>query len=297
MRVEIIEGVFMKAHAAWAATLLTAASLLVVQKSLAETWAYAGVDRFSSLTGAYRSQGVASDGAQWFFSWRYGVQRTSNGYREVESNYSVWQRKSGIPESIEALGGNHIGDIDYHAGKIYAPIEDSPDYRNPTIAVYDAATLRHTGASYRLPQSDLTQGVPWVAVDGSKNLAYTAEWNNAVRLNVYRLSDFSPIGYIPLQRPLSRLQGAKVRGDFLYAASDNSTKSIYKISLLDGSVTEPLQLAQWHDMRDDQEHELEGLSFRTTPTGETLNVLMVHGSPYDLFGAYTMFFHFTLGSP
>jgi hypothetical protein len=297
MRVEIIEGVFMKAHAAWAATLLTAASLLVVQKSLAETWAYAGVDRFSSLTGAYRSQGVASDGAQWFFSWRYGVQRTSNGYREVESNYSVWQRKSGIPESIEALGGNHIGDIDYHAGKIYAPIEDSPDYRNPTIAVYDAATLRHTGASYRLPQSDLTQGVPWVAVDGSKNLAYTAEWNNAVRLNVYRLSDFSPIGYIPLQRPLSRLQGAKVRGDFLYAASDNGTKSIYKISLLDGSVTEPLQLAQWHDMQDDQEHELEGLSFRTTPTGETLNVLMVHGSPYDLFGAYTMFFHFTLGSP
>jgi hypothetical protein len=297
MRVEIFEGVFMKAHAAWSATLLAAASLFVVHKSLAETWVYAGVDRFSSLTGTYRSQGVTSDGSQWFFSWRYGLQRTTYGFRELESNYSVWRRRSGIPESIEALGGNHIGDIDYHAGKIYAPVEDSPDYRNPAIAVYDAATLKHTGASYRLPQSDLTQGVPWVAVDGPKNLAYTAEWNNAVRLNVYRLSDFSPIGYIPLQRPISRLQGAKVRGDFLYAASDNNTKSIYKISLVDGSVTEPLQLAQWHDMQDADEHEVEGLSFLTTPAGETLNVLVIHGSPYDLFGAYTMFFHFRLGSP
>jgi hypothetical protein len=279
------------------ASLLTMFGLIGAHHAYAETWTYAGVNHFSFPSGAYRTQGAASDGVQRFFSWRYGLERTTPDDRVLARNFSVYQRKSGIPQSIEALGGNHIGDIDYHAGKIYAPIEDSPNYRNPVIAVYDAATLNHTGTTYMLPHGDLTMGVPWVAVDGPKNLAYTGEWDPVVRINVYRLSDFSPIGYIPLQRALGRLQGAKVRGDFLYAASDNSTKSIYKISLIDGSVTELLQLAQWHNLQDGHEHELEGLSFINTPKGETLNVLMTHGSERSLFGAYTMFFHFIPAAP
>jgi hypothetical protein len=216
------------------ASLLTMFGLLGAHGAYAETWTYAGVDRYFFPAGAYRSQGAASDGLQWFFSWRYGLERTTLDDRVLVRNFSVSQSKSGIPQSIEALGGNHIGDIDYYAGKIYAPIEDSPNYHNPLVAVYDAATLNHTGATYTLPSGDLMKGVPWVAVDGPKNIAYTAEWDPVVRLNVYRLSDFSPVGYIPLQRTLGRLQGAKVRADFLYAASDNSTKSIYKISLVDG---------------------------------------------------------------
>lgn len=287
----------MKACADLFTMLPAVVAVLGAHQAFAETWTYAGVDRFSFPAGAYRSQGAATDGAQWFFSWRYGLERTALDYRGIERNFSVFQNKSGIPESVEALGGNHIGCVDYHAGKIYAPIEDGPNYRHPVIAVYDAATLNHTGISHLLPQSDLTQGVPWVAVDGPKNLAYTAEWDTTTRLNVYRLSDFSAIGYIPLQRVLARLQGAKVRGDFLYAASDNSSKSIYRISLIDGSVTELLQLAQWHNLRDGHEHELEGLSFLTTPSGETLNVLMIHGSQRKVVGAYTLFFRFALTAP
>jgi hypothetical protein len=282
-------------------SLLTASSmmagLLGPYKASAESWAYTGVDRFSFPTGAYRSQGMTSDGSQWFFSWRYGLERAASDYRALEQNFSIFRRKSGIPPGIEALGGNHIGDIDHFAGKIYAPIEDIPSFRNPVIAVYDAATLKHTGATYTLPQSDLTTGVPWIAIDGAKNLAYTAEWEPVIRLNVYRLSDFSPVGYIPLQRTLSRLQGAKVRGGFLYAASDNSTKSIYKISLIDGSVTELLQLSQWHDLRDGEDHEVEGLTFVNNAKGETLNVLMIHGSQRNVFSAYVMLLHFALVTP
>lgn len=217
-------------------------------------------DEFSPPDGVYRSQGAATDGAQWFFSWPYGLERTTLAYRRLARNSSLFPPASGIPQSIEALGGNHIGDMDYYVGKIYAPIEDGPDYLHPVIAVYDASTLRHTGQSYLLPNTDLVAGVPWVAVDGPRNLAYTAEWESAVRLNVYRLGDFSPITYIPLQRPLGRIQGAKVRGDFLYAAVDDDRKSIYRISLIDGTMTELFQLSQWHDLGDGHPHKLEGLS-------------------------------------
>jgi hypothetical protein len=287
----------MKSFASFLTASFMMAGLLNSHKALAESWAYAGADRFYFPTGGYRSQGVTSNGAQWFFSWRYGLERTASDYRELEQNFSLFPRKSGIPPSVEALGGNHIGDIDYYGGKIYAPIEDMPNFRHPLVAVYDAATLSHTGATYMLPQSDLTMGVPWIAVDGPKNLAYTAEWDPVVRLNAYRLSDFSPIGYIPLQHTLRRLQGAKVRGDFLYAASDNSAKSIYKISLIDGSVNELLQLGRWHDLHDGHEHEVEGLTFVSDANGETLNVLMVHGSQRNVFKAYVLLLRFTRVAP
>jgi hypothetical protein len=266
-------------------------------EALAETWAYTGMHRFSSGDGIYRSQGVATDGTQWFFSWQYGLERATLDGNTLDRNFSIIPLRSGIPENIAWLGGNHIGDIDYYAGKIYAPIEDSAAYRVPIIAVYDAASLRYTGMAYVLSTNDLTQGVPWVAVDGPRNLAYTAEWETTSRLNVYRLSDFSVITYIPLQQPLTRIQGAKVRGDALYAASDNSTKSIYKISLIDGSVTELLQLVQWINPQDGDEHELEGLSFLPAADGETLNVLMRHGGGTRLLDAYMAFYHFKLVAP
>jgi hypothetical protein len=286
------QEVLMNAFAS--AMIFAAATLLGTHQAFAETWTYTGADRFSFIAGAYRSQGVATDGTQWFFSWQYGLERTTPDYRELARNSSIAGLRSGIPESIAALGGNHIGDIDYHAGKIYAPIEDNPDYRNPVIAVYDAATLAYTGEYHLLPQSDLNGGVPWVAVDGARNLAYTAEWDPALRLNVYRLSDFSPIGYIALKQPLGRLQGAKVRGDYLYAASDNAAKSVYRISLIDGSVNELLRLGQLREPQDADRDEIEGLSFLKTASGETLNVLMSHGDRNNPFGSYTMFFHFAL---
>lgn len=105
------------------------------------------------------------------------------------------------------------------------------------------------------------------------------------------LDEFSPPDGI------YRSQGAKVRGDFLYAAVDDDRKSIYRISLIDGTMTELFQLSQWHDLEDGHPHKLEGLSFLNTVDGETLNVLMIHGDRRDLNDAYTMFFHFRPVAP
>ncbi len=92
----------------------------------------------------------------------------------LQRNSQLW-RKSGIPAWIAARGGNHIGNIDQFDGKLYASIEDAPDYRRPVIAVFDAATLAYTGVAFPLQAVDLNQGVPRVAVEGPGNLACTAE--------------------------------------------------------------------------------------------------------------------------
>ena len=273
-------------------TVLSIASPCTLPSVMAQTWEYRGLDRFALPDGGYRSQGVVSDGRHWFFSWRYGLEKTNPGYDVVERNGSLLRRRSGIPATIADRGGNHIGDIDQFDGTLYLPIEDAPNYRTPVIALFDAATLAYTGVAFPLQRADLTQGVPWVAVDGPGNLAYTAEWALATRLNVHRLSDFGNLGYLPLSQPVGRLQGAKVHGGFLYAASDNPAKSIYRIALADGSVVDMLQIGRFHDLQDGSEHELEGLAINDDAQGVSMHVLLRHGSLQQPVAAEMLLLHF-----
>ncbi|MDP2834919.1 MAG: PEPxxWA-CTERM sorting domain-containing protein [Pseudomonadota bacterium] len=268
-----------------------------INAQAAETWVETSVDHFYlhnppySMTGLFRSQGVASDGQQWFFSWQYGLERTDDAFASLQRNSAIALPSlaitPGIPAALVAQGLNHIGDIDYASGLIYAPIEDGGDfdgdgikYEKPVIALYNAADLSYTGAYYELPttlnvngtqENILTAGVPWVAVDTARGVGYTAEWNNATRLNVFNLDNWSFQGFINLDQTLDRIQGAKVRGDALYAAADNDTGSVYRISLLDGSVQEILQLALPAGSQ-----EMEGLAFRDTPDGASLHVLHIN---------------------
>ncbi|MBC7513132.1 MAG: hypothetical protein H7234_01695 [Herminiimonas sp.] len=198
----------------------------------------------------------------WFFSWRYGLEQTDADFRALQRNSPLW-RKSAIPAEIAARGGNHIGDIDQYDGKLYVPIEDAPNYRRPVIAVFDAGSLAHTG-----------------------------EWESTQRLNVHRLSDFGSLGYLQLQTPVDRLQGAKVNGAHLYAASDNAAKSVYRISRIDGNVEEILQHGRYHDLHDGQEHEMEGLAVVEDASGTYLHVLLRHGSLQQPFGAAMLFLQF-----
>lgn len=286
----------MEPYARMLAVTITIAGLCAMPAA-ADTWEYRSVDRFDLPDGGHRSQGVAWNGKNWSFSWRYGLEKTTPGYRTLQDNGSFFRRRSAIPATISQRGGNHIGDIDYFNGTLYLPIEDGPDYRNPVIALFDAETLAYTGVSFPLPQADLTRGVPWVALDGPANLAYTAEWEPTTRLNVHRLSDFGSLGYVLLQRAVARLQGAKIHGGFLYAASDNAEKSLYRIALSDGSVTEILQIARYHDLDDGDEHELEGLAIVDDAGGVSLHVLLRHGSLRQPFSAAMLYYHFARVQP
>lgn len=250
--------------------------------AMAESWHAAGADKFYLPNGLYRSQGLATDGTQWFFSWQYGLERADLNYNSVQKN-SNYPNQIGIPTPLLAQGSNHIGDIDYYNGKIYAPIENGPSYTKPYIGVFNSSDLSYTGTSYLLDQTKLTQGVPWVAVDGANDLAYTAEWNSTSQLNVYRLSDFTFLRNIDLGTTLGRIQGAKVHDGALYAASDNASKSVYKISLQTGAVEELFSMYDPNYMGwgPNAHAEVEGIAFHDTPTGSIMDVLFIHGTEAD----------------
>jgi hypothetical protein len=233
------------------------------------TWRLTGADTFRAHDALLRSQGVTTDGQSWFFSWQGGLQRTLDDYTPVAANT--------LPPELAVAGDNHIGDVDYYNGLIYAPLEDGDAYQAPHIALYDARTLLYTGVSYPLDVAIHEAGVPWVAVDRRRAQVYTAEWDMPHdRLNVFdpqmRFKRFLPLRYPASFGPgfhLSRIQGAKVDGHTMYATRDDADKTVFAIDLRSGEVTKLFSL------KPGVSAELEGLAVRRTPDGALLHVLIV----------------------
>jgi hypothetical protein len=248
-----------------------------------ETWQEVGVDYFPLPIGLFRSQGVATDGTSWLFSYQLGLERTNDAYIEQASNPYA------IPPEIASNGGNHIGDVDYFNGKLFAPIEDgnldplfAPEYDHPYIALFDAQTLLYTGVRYELPVDIHLAGVPWVAINSKnkKTEVYTAEWDMPNdRINVFDLDmNFRRFIFLhgsdPADPHLSRIQGAKMFNGFLYASRDDDFKSIYKIDLKTGNYTKLFSIFPTDAGK--PQAEAEGLAFRETTDGAQMHVIMIH---------------------
>jgi len=187
---------------------------------------------FGLFEAVPRYQGVTTDGESWYYSWNWGLLKTDMRHKIQASRFIA------IPLKYLLKGSNHIGGISYWDGRLYCPLEDGGDYLRPYILVYDARTLRFTGEVYELPQKLHIKGVPWVAVDGPRGVAYTAEWNDAPVLNVFSLEDFTLLRTQPLSEPIDRIQGAEVWDGTLYCASDNGDgKTILSVDPLTGQVT------------------------------------------------------------
>jgi hypothetical protein len=264
------------------------------------TWHVVGTDTFRLPSGLTRSQGVTTDGESWIFSWQGGLERTDDAY--LTQAAGTWPPDLAVapqinPDGTNHVGGNHIGDVDYYRGLVYAPVEDggenagvvqlnNPEYQHPYIALYDARTLTYTGTSYALPLELHAAGVPWVAVNARAREVYTAEWDMPHdRINVFdpqlHFKRFIPLVYPPELGAgfhLSRIQGAKVLGDSLYATRDDSGKSLFRIDLDTGEVSKVLSLDPGVPA------ELEGLAVRRTPDGAVLHLLIVLHNKVDSSG-------------
>ena len=228
-----------------------------------ETWAEAPSDEFLLPALVSRTQGTATDGVSWYFSSANRLERTNGAFEAQADNLQP------IPKDVRTAGGNHIGDVDVHGGLLYGPIEDGPDYLHAVIVTYDAATLEPTGNVYPLPHEQQTQGVPWVAVDGPRQVVYSAEWDPVDRINVYDLADPSKaLRTIVLSEPLGRIQGAKVYGGVMYAARDDDEKSVWKIDLDTGIVMRLLAFGT-------TDSELEGIALIGSSDAAQMRVLNI----------------------
>jgi hypothetical protein len=262
----------------------------------APTWKLVSADEFRGASALTRSQGVTTDGHEWFFSWQGGLERTNDAY--LTQAVGTWPVQQALDPHVNAdgtnhVGDNHIGDIDYYDGRIYAPFEDGgedagvtdindPDYQTPFIEIYDAQTLTNIG-SYALDKDIHEAGVPWVAVNAGKKEVYTAEWDMSHdRINVFD-AQMQFQRFLPLVYPadfggsfhLSRIQGAKVYGNSLYATRDDADKTVFSIDLTSGLVTKLFSL------KPNVPAELEGLSVRPMADGSLLHVLIVLDNQED----------------
>ncbi|MCL1951885.1 MAG: hypothetical protein FWF60_03570 [Oscillospiraceae bacterium] len=235
-------------------------------------------ENFGLFEAVPRYQGVTTDGESWYTGWNYGLQKTDLCHRITASSFIA------IPLKLLLKGSNHIGGISVHDGRLYCPLEDGPKYLKPYILVYDAKTLRWTGESYPLPQELHTEGVPWVAVDGARGVAYTAEWHDATVLNVFSLEDFTPLDPIPLSQPLDRIQGAEVYDGVLYCAADTKdSHTIWAVDLGTGLVTRVL------DRNLDNAVEAEDMTVWPMPDGSFFHCLETGKSRVNvLFRHYEM---------
>jgi hypothetical protein len=220
---------------------------------------------FYAADALLRSQGMATDGRDLFFSWQGGLLHTT-----ADGRLPLGASPVAIPLDLALHGSNHIGDIDVRGHTLYAPIEDGGGYARPYLVLYDTRTLLPTGVRYLLPRPLLTEGVPWVAVDAARGQLYTAEWNDTRVLNVHSLANPLAIRTVALSTTLGRIQGAKMLNGLLYAAEDNGArKSIVAIDPDTGVVYPVFDQALGADT------EAEGLAFTTTPQGTLMRTLYV----------------------
>ena len=192
-----------------------------------------GKTRYVLLDAKVTSQGVTNDGEYYYFSGNKHL-----GKADIETGEMIRTNIYAIPKVLQDKGCNHIGGLSYHNGYVYAAIEDGPDYNNSFIALYDAETLKFTGKYYELPHELHLEGVPWCEVDEENGYLYTAEWSNAVVLNVFDLETLEFVKTIPLSEPVDRIQGAALYDGKLYLSCDeeNDSKCILSLDVKTGEV-------------------------------------------------------------
>lgn len=192
-----------------------------------------GKTRYVLLDAKVSSQGVTNDGEYYYFSGNKHL-----GKADIETGEMIRTNIYAIPKVLQDKGCNHIGGLSYHNGYVYAAIEDGPDYNNSFIALYDAETLKFTGKYYELPHELHLDGVPWCEVDEENGYLYTAEWSNAVVLNVFDLETLGFVKIIPLSEPVDRIQGAALYDGKLYLSCDeeNDSKRILSLDVKTGEV-------------------------------------------------------------
>jgi len=198
-----------------------------------DIWYQTGMDY---IDGDY-SQGVATDGKYWYFTHKEKIYKTTSDYNVVAIN------EFAIPQFLLDQGYEHIGDIDYYEGKIYAPMEDV-DRVSPLLCIYDTTNLTFSGEYYPLNGDGQTHG-PWIAVDPETNLIYTSEFSDVNWLNIYTFypeDGFDFVQQIALGKTITHVQGGVFYNGFLYLACDcggyngNITDNIYRVDITTGEV-------------------------------------------------------------
>jgi len=170
-------------------------------------------------------QGLAEGGGYWYFSDRMALFKVEGFDKPIATLYPA------VPDELRSEGYDHIGDVDYFNGYIYAPVEDV-NYEKPIVIVYSAADFSVVKVIGPLPQSHM----PWIALD-SEGRMYSSEFSDVNEIKVYD-PEGNLVETIKLNVSLQRVQGGCIYGDkYLILTTDDGGDWIYAVNLETGVVT------------------------------------------------------------
>jgi hypothetical protein len=126
-------------------------------------------------------QGITHDNDSWFLTQRDKLWKFPRGH-DFNVKLSKPSPDKGIlmatiPEHLRAKGYDHMGDIDYHDGKIYVPLEHKNHSKEHLLITFDAETMEFIG-SYALSKNHM-RCASWVAVDKDSGLIFMS--NNEIK--------------------------------------------------------------------------------------------------------------------
>ena len=238
-------------------------------------------------------QGVATDSEYFYVSGSKSLYKYTKEGKLVASNTSPFEE---INTEL-----NHLGDIDYYNGDIFAGAEYFNDgsASNIRIVIYDSKTLKFKKLYAWEPKSGQKE-VCGITVDAKNKTVWMADWIHGAYLYKYDLESGEYLGRKHIFPVPEKQQGIKVWNNKIYItaddgdAEDNEADNLYTIPIIKTRTNAQSTLIKtFDDIK--LNGEIEGLTF--DETNNTLIVLfnrgtrVVNGMPIGFYPGYSKEIH------
>ena len=238
-------------------------------------------------------QGVAVDSNYFYVSGSKSLFKYTKEGELVASNTSPFEQMD-----IEL---NHLGDIDYYNGEVFAGAEyfNNGSAKNIRIVIYDSKTLKFKKLYSWEPKSGQKE-VCGITVDAKNKIVWMADWIYGAYLYKYDLESGKYLGKTHIFPVPEKQQGIKVWKNKVYItaddgdAEDNEPDNMYSIDInLDKTNAQTTLVKTFEEVK--LNGEIEGLTF-----DDTNNTLIVHfnrgtrvvnGMPIGFYSGYTKEIH------
>lgn len=238
----------------------------------------------------YAGQGITTDGEYYYTSGALTALGIAGLAKwDAETMELVASNDDAIPAHYkEIYESDHIGGISYYDGKIYASVENEPE-DFPLIITYDAETLELVEI-YKIPNTNLPDGIPWCAVDAASGYLYCSPFSDVKEILVFDLETMEYSHSITLSKQITRIQGGEVYDGILYLSYDvenNNTDRVLTVNTSTGAVHELCR----RTLPSKAGNEAEGLTVFPMADGTFLHIL-----DYDkTVGVYVRHYKLTVG--
>ena len=238
-------------------------------------------------------QGVAVDNNYYYVSGSKALYKYSKDGELLKSNETPFKKLS--------LNANHLGDIDYYDGELFAGAEYFNDgsASNIQIVIYDAQTLEFK-RFFKWEAESGQKEVCGISVGTENKVVWMADWIYGAYLYKYDLISGKYLGKLHIFPVPEKQQGIKVWNDKIFITADdgdaeyNEADHLYSVPLHPNKTASKATLIEiFSDVK--LQGEIEGLTF-----DESENNLIVHfnrgtrvvnGMPIGFYPNYTKEIH------